>query len=146
MRLWSIHPKYLDVKRLNAQWREALLCRACLEGKTVGYLNHPQYLRVKNHPYPLDFINKFLYTIWDEAFNRGYNYDHSKLSLCLDFQPMEVTDSQTDYEFSHLQKKLGEFDEQYMLNEENLNEEGLLLNDCFILIPGPIMDFEKIKS
>jgi hypothetical protein len=146
MRLWSIHPKYLDGKRLTAQWREALLCRACLEGKTKGYLKHPQYLRVKHHQNPLDFINKYLYTIYDEAFIRGYKFDHSKIGLCLDFEPMEVTESQADYEFTHLQKKLGEFDEQYSLNEENLNEDGLLLNDCFILIPGPIMDFEKIKK
>jgi hypothetical protein len=146
MRLWSIHPKYLDASRLNAQWREALLCKACLEDKTVGYLNHPQYLRVKNHPHPHDFINKFLYSIWEEGFNRGYKYDDTKFAICLDFEPMEVTEDQIEYEFEHLQKKLGEFDEQYVSNEQDFNEEGILLNDCFLLIPGPIMNFEKVKK
>nr|WP_243687290.1 pyrimidine dimer DNA glycosylase/endonuclease V [Methanobacterium formicicum] len=48
MRLWSLHPKYLDVKGLVALWREGLLARAVLKGKTKGYTNHPQLIRFKN--------------------------------------------------------------------------------------------------
>ena len=41
MKLWSIHPKYLDAKGLVALWREALLAQKVLDGKTEGYKNHP---------------------------------------------------------------------------------------------------------
>lgn len=152
MRLWSIHPKYLDSKRLTAQWREALLCRAVLEGKTKGYKNHPQFLRVKNHSQPHYFINRFLYEIWEESKNREYNFDKSKLmdNLCQKygtfFEPMEVTNEQLEYEFNHLQKKLGEFDVQKTLNNQYFLEEGILANNIFTIISGSIMEFEKIKE
>ncbi|HWI36353.1 MAG TPA: pyrimidine dimer DNA glycosylase/endonuclease V [Burkholderiales bacterium] len=41
MRLWSLHPRYLDPQGLVALWREALLVRAVLQGKTRGYRRHP---------------------------------------------------------------------------------------------------------
>jgi hypothetical protein len=37
MRLWSLHPRYLDPQGLVALWREALLARAVLRGETRGY-------------------------------------------------------------------------------------------------------------
>jgi len=152
MRLWSIHPKYLDPKRLTAQWREALLCRAVLEGKTKGYKQHPQFLRVKTHTQPHYFINRFLLEIWEESKKRGYDFDKSKLMEDLyakyqePFEPMEVTDAQLEYEFMHLQSKLGEFDKQRVLNDQYFAEEGIESNNIFIIIAGPIMDFEKLKE
>lgn len=37
MRLWTLHPEYLDPQGLLALWREALLARAVLRGETRGY-------------------------------------------------------------------------------------------------------------
>tara|TARA_R110002073_G_scaffold65940_12_gene164397 strand:+ start:408 stop:608 length:201 start_codon:yes stop_codon:yes gene_type:complete len=48
MRLWSLHPKYLDAKGLVALWREGLLAQNVLLGNTKGYKNHPQLMRFKN--------------------------------------------------------------------------------------------------
>ncbi len=45
MRLWSLHPKYLDRQGLLAVWREGLLAQKVLQGKTKGYKNHPQLKR-----------------------------------------------------------------------------------------------------
>ena len=42
MRLWSLHPKYLDPAGLVALWRETLLARAVMNGATRGYQHHPQ--------------------------------------------------------------------------------------------------------
>jgi len=42
MRIWSLHPKYLDSKGMVALWREALLAKQVLLNKTKGYKNHPQ--------------------------------------------------------------------------------------------------------
>ena len=49
MRLWSIHPQYLDAVGLVALWREGLLAQKVLVGKTKGYKNHPQLERFKKH-------------------------------------------------------------------------------------------------
>ncbi|MEM2211610.1 MAG: pyrimidine dimer DNA glycosylase/endonuclease V [Nitrososphaerales archaeon] len=55
MRLWSIHPKYLDAKGLITLWRESLLAKKVLEGYTKGYINHPQLLRFKKYKESLLF-------------------------------------------------------------------------------------------
>lgn len=151
MRIWSIHPKYLDPKRFVAQWREALLCRAVLNGETKGYKNHPQFLRVKEHFQPHYFINSYLYEIWEESKKRNYNFDRTKLMDNLyekfgePLSPMEVTEGQLEYEFNHLQSKLGEFDEKYIENEQLIAEEGILSHPNLVVIPGDVMKFEKIK-
>src|SRR5262245_41491340 len=36
LRLWSVHPSYLDARGLVALWREALLAQAVLRGRTKG--------------------------------------------------------------------------------------------------------------
>jgi hypothetical protein len=40
MRLWSLHPCYLDTKGLVACWREGLLARKFLSGETNGQLDY----------------------------------------------------------------------------------------------------------
>ena len=45
MRLWSVHPRYLDTAGLTACWREALLAQKVLTGATRGYRRHPQLER-----------------------------------------------------------------------------------------------------
>jgi len=57
MRLWSIHPKYLDCKGLVALWREGLLAKKVLSNKTFGYKNHPQLIRFRLAKEPLKLIN-----------------------------------------------------------------------------------------
>jgi hypothetical protein len=42
MRLWSLHPRYLDRQGLAARWREGLLARLVLRGQTRGYARHSQ--------------------------------------------------------------------------------------------------------
>src|SRR5512147_2354284 len=78
MRIWSIHPKYLDTKGLVALWRETLLAKHVLEGKTKGYRNHPQLQRFKTAKDPLNNINHYLSVVYEEAIVRGYNFDKTK--------------------------------------------------------------------
>ena len=40
MRLWSIKFVYLNAKVIVVVWREALLAKNALEGKTKGYTKH----------------------------------------------------------------------------------------------------------
>lgn len=80
MRLWSLHPKYLDPKGLVALWREALLARAVLRGETRGYRHHPQLQRFQAHATPRMAINAYLMAVHAEATARGYNFDRSALA------------------------------------------------------------------
>jgi hypothetical protein len=47
VRLWSLHPRYLDAAGLTAAWREALLAQKVLAGATRGYRRHPQLERFR---------------------------------------------------------------------------------------------------
>ena len=106
MRIWSIHPKYLDAKGLVALWREALLAKHVLEGKTKGYRNHPQLDRFKRAGKPKDAINQYLAAVFDEACTRGYKFDREKIDWEFEIITMVVTSGQVKYETAHLLNKL----------------------------------------
>src|ERR1051325_1135691 len=105
MRIWSLHPKYLDAKGLTALWRETLLAKHVLEGKTKGYKNHPQLNRFKKLKQPLHSINYYLFIVSEEAKTRGYNFDVSKISS-FKRSKITVTTGQIEYEIKHLLTKL----------------------------------------
>jgi hypothetical protein len=106
MRLWSLHPRYLDPQGLVALWREALLARAVLNGDTRGYRNHPQLERFRSHPAPLTAIGSFLHAVHAEAQTRGYSFDAGKLTRVRRCATIAVTAGQLQYEWSHLLGKL----------------------------------------
>src|SRR5690606_10288867 len=91
MRLWSIHPKYLDAKGLVALWREALLARAVLRGRTRGYRHHPQLDRFRSHASPRSAINAYLAAVHAEASARGYAFDRAKVGPVRPVPPIAVT-------------------------------------------------------
>jgi hypothetical protein len=105
MRLWSIHPKYLDSQGLLALWREALLARAVLRGQTRGYRHHPQLHRFQSHASPRSAISAYLGAI-AEAATRGYAFDRTKVGHMRLVTPILVTRGQVAYEWEHLLAKL----------------------------------------
>lgn len=106
MRLWSIHPKYLDAKGLVALWREALLAKAVLRGETRGYTRHPQLVRFSEHPHSLSAINAYLDAVHVEATHRGYAFDRSKVGPVRAVQLIPVSTGQLAFEWQHLLSKL----------------------------------------
>jgi hypothetical protein len=80
MRLWSIHPEYLDTHGLTAAWREGLLAKKVLEGKTRGYTHHPQLARFRACRNPAAAINAYLAQLFAESRARGYNFDKTKIA------------------------------------------------------------------
>ena len=106
MRLWSLHPKYLDPKGLVALWREALLAQAVLRGNTRGYLNHPQLLRFRQQGSPLSAIASYLVAVHTEAQNRGYSFNLSKIGVTQPLAPVPVNSGQIEFERRHLLSKL----------------------------------------
>lgn len=107
MRLWSLHPQYLDPKGLGGVWREGLLAQAVLLGKTKGWKQHAHLLRFKNHPTPAYAIGFYLLKIYEEAVERGYRYTREKIREPADkVQPIPVTTGQVRYEWSILKERL----------------------------------------
>ena len=106
MRLWSIHPKYLDSRGLVALWREALLAREVLRGRTRGYVHHPQLERFRRHSAPLGAISRYLEAVYGEARARGFVFDRRKLGSRRPRVVMAVSRGQLLYEWSHLLAKL----------------------------------------
>lgn len=106
MRLWSIHPRYLDPQGLVALWREALLAKAVLGGRTKGYRHHPQLERFRAHASPCSAINVYLAAVHAEATLRGYSFDRCKIGRVRKIDPIRVTTGQVAYEWRHLMMKL----------------------------------------
>jgi hypothetical protein len=106
MRLWSLHPDYLDARGLVALWREGLLAQNVLLGNTKGYKNHPQLTRFRNTSNPVGAIASYLRCVADEADRRGYNFDRSKIVNKRIRNKIPVTRGQLEYEFKHLLTKL----------------------------------------
>jgi hypothetical protein len=106
MRLWTLHPQYLDSKGLVAAWREALLAQKVLAGGTKGYRHHPQLHRFQSHPEPRAAIAAFLRAIADEAVHRGYQFDTGKISCATRSVQIPETKGQLLFEWKHLQAKL----------------------------------------
>lgn len=139
MRLWSLHPKFLDVKGLSGLWREALLAKKVLQKKTKSYKNHPQMKRFKS--LPLKYINTYLYHIYKESCRRGYCFDKRKINKPFTKKKISVTDKQLEYEFKHLKKKLKN------RNKIKYNEIKKLKpkpHPLFRVKKGKIEDWEKI--
>src|SRR5512138_1933175 len=101
MRLWSLHPRYLDTQGLVALWREALLARAVLRGETRGYRHHPQLRRFQEHQTPRTAICAYLCAVHDEALLRGYAFDRSKAGTRRAVTLLPVTRGQLAYEWDH---------------------------------------------
>ncbi|NQT62569.1 MAG: DNA lyase [Candidatus Marinimicrobia bacterium] len=140
MRIWSLHPKYLDSKGLVALWRETLLAKHVLEGTTKGYRNHPQLHRFKTTNHPVNHINSYLSTILEEAKQRGYHFDESKIGSSMDAKFIPVTTGQLVYEQNHLLGKLRVRDlaKYHMLNETI----DIEVHPLFNLVEGDVEDWE----
>lgn len=141
MRIWSLHPTYLDAKGLVALWRESLLAKNVLEGKTQGYKYHPQLIRFKTSKDPILAINFYLKFVWLEATKRNYNFDRKKFTETKDIEHINVTDGQLNFEKEHLFNKLKTRDiKKY---KENVLLTNFDTHPLFKVIEGEIESWEK---
>jgi hypothetical protein len=139
MRLWSLHPQLLDGKGLVALWREGLLAKHVLEGKTKGYKNHPQLDRFKAHPQPIVAIHTYLLGVWEEAQKRGYNFDRTKISPRETIALITVTDGQLAYELEHLHRKVQQRDPAHYASIRGQPARPHVL---FQIEKGPVANWE----
>lgn len=141
VRLWTIHPRYLDAKGLVALWREALLARAVLTGQTRGYRHHPQLLRFRTASDPLAAINAYLVGIADEARVRGYEFDRRKIRGRRTHPKLTETRGQLLTEWDHLLDKLKDRSPDLARLWDAVPQPGA--HGLFTLVDGPVRDWEK---
>jgi len=141
MRLWTLHPRYLDAKGLVAAWREALLAQKVLQENTSGYRHHPQLIRFRSQDRPVQAIAAFLVTLATEANRRGYHFDSSKITPATFKGQIEETNGQLRYEWEHLKRKLKFRSPD--LYDRYRDVAIVEPNPLFIIVPGNVRDWEK---
>lgn len=141
MRLWTLHPRYLDAKGLVAAWREALLAQKVLLGETRGYRNHPQLARFRAANDPVSAIASFLRGLAAEAQRRGYHFDVRKIAAVSKAAKLRETRGQLDYEWRHLQRKLKK--RAPALASQWRGIARPTPHPLFRIIPGEVREWEK---
>lgn len=148
MRLWSIHPRYLDRQGLASAWREGLLAQAVLAGRTSGYTRHPQLVRFREVSDPLGAVGGYLSGLHTEATARGYRYDLTRVD-----QPdpdgrwagaIEVGARQVAYEWAHLMGKLAGRSPEVAQRWQAEEPGRVQVHPLFRRVPGPIADWEVV--
>jgi Pyrimidine dimer DNA glycosylase len=142
MRLWSLHPSYLDAKGLVALWREGLLARKVLQGKTHGYRHHPQLIRFQAQKDPLAAIEAYLWSVYEESLRRGFQFDVGKLSKKRRVHKIQVTAGQLGYELKHLGKKLKVRDAEGYRKIALVHDT--LAHPLFLVTPGEVEEWERV--
>jgi hypothetical protein len=142
MRIWSLHPKYLDRQGLLACWRETLLAQKVLMGETRGYQHHPQLIRFRSCPDPLGALATYLEGLADEAEQRGYDFNRARISLKGMAVKIPVTIGQVLFEWDHLKAKLARRDPIQLARVSAIaNPETHPLFEC---VDGIVEPWEKI--
>jgi hypothetical protein len=140
MRLWTLHPKYLDARGLVAVWREGLLAQAVLRGLTVGYRGHPQLARFRQCRAPVSAIGRYLDAVRDEAARRGYTFDRRKIVRRGRVGHLTATAGQIEYEWHHLKAKLAVRDRAWLARVRGVGRPDP--HPLFRIVPGPVEAWE----
>jgi hypothetical protein len=141
MRLWTLHPKYLDAKGLVALWREALLAQKVLRGKTKGYRHHPQLIRFQAHAKPMAIIAAYLEAVHREATRRGYQFDASKIARPRTRAQLAETEGQLLYEWEHLRRKLKRRAPAVLAAHQSVALPEP--HPTFKIVTGPVREWER---
>ncbi|MBF0098305.1 MAG: DNA lyase [Magnetococcales bacterium] len=141
MRLWTLHPRYLDAKGLVAVWREALLAQTVLRGETRGYRHHPQLLRFRAQPDPLASIAVYLHGVRLEAEKRGYCFDPTRIGRQTAIGQIEETQGQLLHEWRHLQDKLAARSPETLAMWQAITIPEA--HPLFHIVPGGVQAWER---
>jgi len=141
MRLWSVHPKYLDARGLVALWREGLLAQAVLSGRTKGYRHHPQLQRFRAELSPRGAIAEYLRSVHVEASSRGYAFAGRKIGRARAGVDITVTRGQLMHEWEHLLAKLAIRDPE--LRRRLAGVKRPQPHPLFRIVPGGVAAWEK---
>ena len=164
MRVWSLHPEYLDRQGLTACWREGLLAQAVLADRTRGYRSHPQLVRFRRQTDPLASVGAYLAVVADAAAARGYRFDRTRIDRphgiasaeeaggsaggadvvpgAADVVPrIAVTDGQVALEWAHLRAKLAQRSPDVLRAIDHVVVPRV--HPLFVVVPGPVEEWER---
>jgi len=141
MRIWSLHPEYLDVRGLVALWREGLLAQAVLLGRTRGYLHHPQLDRFRAQPDPVGCLAEYLLVVRQEATGRGYCFAGEKINAARAPGQLTVTRGQLAFEWRHLLSKVQNRAPQWLACLAKV--QAPRPHPLFRVVPGGIEEWER---
>jgi hypothetical protein len=141
MRIWTLHPRYLDRRGLVAVWREGLLAQQVLRGRTRGYRRHPQLIRFQAQGSPLGSIAAYLRAVHAEATARGYVFAEEKIGRARAGGRIPVTWGQLDYEWGHLRRKLARRDRVWL---SRVGRRSPRPHPLFRVVPGPVEAWERV--
>ena len=144
MRLWTIHPCYLDRQGLLALWREGLLAQAVLLGKTKGYVHHPQLTRFRDLRSPVAGIAAYLEVVHKESERRGYHFDQTRIQRRRLRKRIPETRGQLLYEWHHLLIKLQRRSPEHFLSLRQITEPTS--HPLFEIIPGVVRPWERTRQ
>lgn len=141
MRLWTLHPRYLDARGLTALWRESLLARQVLLHRTHGYRHHPQLERFRALARPVAAINTYLAGVHAEAVSRSYRFDASKIGRVRLEGRVAESRGQVEHEWAHLRAKLRARNAAWLrsFDEVVLPEP----HPMFRVVAGPVQSWER---
>ncbi|MDQ0725596.1 pyrimidine dimer DNA glycosylase/endonuclease V [Microbacterium sp. W4I20] len=144
MRIWSLHPRYLDRQGLIAGWREALLAQAVLAGRTRGYVAHPQLERFRAVAEPRTLIAGYLSSLADEADARGYRFDRSRIDRpgSVTDDRLAVTTGQLALEWQHLRSKLSARSPDVLDRWRDVTVPAP--HPLFVVSEGPVAPWERV--
>lgn len=143
MRLWTLHPKYLDARGLVALWREALLAQAVLGRTGGGYARHPQLARFRRCRRPTCAIAEYLRAIHAESALRGYRFEATRIGRGRDRRAIRATRGQLRYEWTHLLAKLRRRDRARWARLTRVRRPQP--HPLFRIVPGAIEDWEPSR-
>jgi len=144
MRLWTIHPRYLDSVGLVALWREGLLARRVLLNRTRGYRQHPQLQRFRSQRNPVACINSYLGFVQTEGARRGYHFDRSKIGRTRTSGVLRETSGQLTYEWQHLIRKLESRNPELARRWRSVRRPQA--NPLFRIVAGGVRPWEKVTG
>ena len=142
MRLWTLHPKYLDTRGLVALWRESLLAQKVLRGATRGYRRHPQLIRFAQTKNPPASLADYLRAVHAEACQRDYKFDAAKIGRQHVSGKIRETRGQLLYEWEHLKRKLKKRAPDQLRKLKSVKIPAA--HPLFRIVPGKVRSWERI--
>lgn len=151
MRLWSLHPKYLDDQTLYQTWKYGMIAMRAMTGKLAAYeqrfATHGQLERFKEQPDPVQALCDYMHALIDESERRGWKYprffQRSSLPKSPNGTTMTVTAGQMECEVwlysDILSKRRGSIqDFVYFFGIEQHHPHPI-----FELVRGPVGSWER---
>jgi len=102
VRLWTLHPRYLDDSTLREAWRDGLTARRRLAAGPDLNTSDPVLLELAATRKPLATVDRYLRSLFEEARRRGKAFDLSRLGTATDAQSIPISSERVRQDWAEL--------------------------------------------